>query len=197
MINQHHSFVLDQEAERFILGDWYLVGVIIMKTPCMTYFLESFVLCIYSNNYCGHPELIQDDQDCSTMGAIYCIMCLECKAELDPDVNEDPNKIGGIKSSHYLGMTNVSVHNRIRTHRVGHEREDNKNTLRKHDLEKHNGIRQEYKVVIVQKERSLLHLVMREALMIEGQSDEFSMNDKNEQGRGGIVRLHAARSGMG
>ena len=52
-------------------------------------------------------------------------------------------------------------------------------------------------MVIVQKERSLLHLVMREAFMIEGQHAESSMNDKNEQGRGGIIRLQAAGSGMG
>ena len=120
--------------------------------------------CQFGDNNC----LIQDDHDCGTMGAVYCIKCLGCKAELDPEIKEDPNKIGGMKSGHYLGMTNVSVHNRTRTHRLGHERGDKKNTLYKHDNEKHNGIKQQYKVVIVQKERSLLHLVMREAIMIDG-----------------------------
>ena len=38
MINQPHNlFVLNQEAKRFILGDWYIDGIIIIQTPCMAY----------------------------------------------------------------------------------------------------------------------------------------------------------------
>ena len=45
----------------------------------------------------------------------------------------------------------------------------------------------------VHREVVLLNLMMKEAIMIEGQHHGTSMNGKNEKGRGKLVRIHAVR----
>ena len=61
----------------------------------------------------------------------------------------------------------------------------------KHKIEKHNGQIQEYTCRLVTKERGLLHLSLREAILIQGQVQGTSMNDRLERGRGtGIVRVN-------
>ena len=67
------------------------------------------------------------------------------------------------------------------------------NVLYRHDLDKHEGMFQEYEAECIQTDRGLLHLCLREALLIEGQDPSLSINKKMEQGRGGIVRLNAVR----
>ena len=62
----------------------------------------------------------------------------------------------------------------------------------KHEEEVHNGVPQVYITRIGHRERSLLHLTIREALEIERQTPGTSMNDRNEHGRGsGIIRIQA------
>ena len=46
---------------------------------------------------------------------------------------------------------------------------------------------------ILAQEQNLLPLCVREGLFIEKQKPGFSMNDRNEAGRGGIIRLTASR----
>ena len=142
----------------------------------------------------GDPDcLAQGDQDCGQMGLVYAIRCNTCKSTLDPEVKEHPGKTGGIKSPNYIGMTSCSLHNRLLTHRTGHSRGQPGNALVRHDLEAHAGEKQTYSAVIVQKEQGLLTLMMREALLIEGQQHGSSMNGKQEHGRGNVIRIQAVR----
>ena len=127
------------------------------------------------------------------MNTVYLIRCKSCHEKLDPDEKETPQKPRGIHSSHYIGLTTTSVHNRMIDHREGHRRRDPKNPLHKHDLDKHNGEIQQYVTSIIQSDRGLLHLVFREAILIEGQKAELRLNDKNERGRGELIRLTANR----
>ena len=63
----------------------------------------------------------------------------------------------------------------------------------RHDVSKHDGIPQLYTMRILCKEKSLLPLAITEALYIEKQVQGTSMNEKNEKGRGGLVRMVAVR----
>ena len=91
-------------------------------------------------------------------------------------------------------MTVCSIHNRMIAHRKGHRRKDPGNALFIHDKEHHNGERQEYSAVTAHREMILLNLMMKEAIMIEGQHHGTSMNAKNEKGRGKLVRIQAVRN---
>ena len=65
--------------------------------------------------------------------------------------------------------------------------------MHKHDKDKHDGVVQYYTAHYVTEERSLLHLVMREGILIQHQMYGTSMNERKEKGRGtGIVRIQAA-----
>ena len=65
----------------------------------------------------------------------------------------------------------------------------------KHDIEAHGGEKQEYCARIIQKERGLLHLALREALLIENQLEGLDMNGRKERGRGiGLIRVQASSS---
>ena len=115
-----------------------------------------------------------------------------CQEEVDPEVRQNHQEPGGTKSSHYIGMTSTSLHNRYKSHRQGHNRGDPKNPMAKHDKDCHLGIMQPYTAVFLGEERGLLPLAMREALMIERQTHGTSINDKLERGRGtGIIRIQA------
>ena len=103
------------------------------------------------------------------MNSVYCITCNTCKETLDPEVKEIPGIPGGVKSSHYVGMAAVSLHNRQLTHRQGHKARLKSNAMVKHEDEHHNGQKQAYTCRLVQRERGLLHLSMREAILLEGQ----------------------------
>ena len=53
-----------------------------------------------------YPKCImRPNKDCSMMSSVYVIRCIKCKEELDPNLKENPALPGGIRSSHYLGMT--------------------------------------------------------------------------------------------
>ena len=78
-------------------------------------------------------------------------------------------------------------------HRTGHQRGDPSNVLVKHDKEHHSGTTQQYSAVTVHREVALLSLMMKEALMIDGQHHATSMNGKNEKGIGKLIRIQAVR----
>ena len=104
--------------------------------------------------------------------------------------------VGGVSTSHYIGMTPTSLHNRTLAHRSGHRRKDKGNALYQHDTEKHNSETQAYTARVISKAKDLLPLVMREAVLIEGQIKEVTINGKNEKGRA-LIRMVAARSEYG
>ena len=148
--------------------------------------------CRYGDNLC----LSRPGQDCGAMGTIYLITCSQCKTELPPEVRENPGEKGGVKSSHYLGMTAGSCHNRWLQHREGQRRKDPGNALYKHDADIHNGQPQVYTARVVAREISLLTLTVREAVLQEHQVKEVSMNDRIEMGRkGSIIRIHTSGPG--
>ena len=131
------------------------------------------------------------------MTALYCILCTGCKSELSSEVRENPAEPGGMSSSHYIGMTAGSLHNRWKAHREGHQREQHDNALFVHDKEHHGGEKQVYIARLVSREQSLLTLTIREALLQEKQKKQFSMNNRIEMGRaGGLVRIHTTRAGV-
>ena len=112
-------------------------------------------------------------------------------------MRENPAEPGGVSSSHYIGMTAGSLHNRWKVHREGHQREQHDNSLHVHDTEKHGGEQQVYVATLVSREQSLLTLTIREALLQERQKKQVSMNSRIELGRsGGLVRIHTKRVGV-
>ena len=133
------------------------------------------------------------NKDCSMMSSVYVIRCMKCIEDLDPNLKENPTLPGGILSSHYLGMTATSLHNRMLSHLSDHKSKNKQSTMTRHDLDCHGGMEQRYMMDIVTSERRLLLLCMREALLIEGQDPGLTINDRMEQGRGSIIRLAATR----
>ena len=66
-------------------------------------------------------------------------------------------------------------------------------TLYRHDVRHYNGERQKYETTIVASEKKILKLSCLEAVHIEKHPDINLMNERNERGRGGVVRITAAR----
>ena len=148
--------------------------------------------CMYEDEKC----FAKPGENCGSMGSIYTIQCKGCKEELSPTVRENPTEPGGIKSSHYIGLTAGSAHNRWKQHREGHERQLESNQLHNHDVEVHGGVVQEYEARVGSKEVSLLRLHVRESILQERQDPKLSMNDRIEMGRnGGLIRI-ATRTGV-
>ena len=140
----------------------------------------------------GDPQCWIKDGKCHKMSCIYNITCNTCQEEVDPEIRQSHQEPGGTKTSHYIGMTATSLHNRHKSHRDGHRRGDPSNPMTRHDIDAHNGIKQEYTAMFLGEERGLLPLAMKEALMIEKQTHGTSMNDKMERGKGtGIIRIQA------
>ena len=78
-------------------------------------------------------------------------------------------------------------------HLEGQKFKNQSNPLHRHDIEVHNGDIQTYRARILTTEKNLLPLVITESLYIEKQIKGKSMNDKQENGRGGLVQLTATR----
>ena len=57
----------------------------------------------------------------------------------------------------------------------------------------HNGIPQRYITEIVASESKIVKLNCLEGIMIEKQDSPLLLNERNEQGRGGVVRISANR----
>ena len=65
--------------------------------------------------------------------------------------------------------------------------------LYRHDVDCHNGIPQRYITEIVASESKIVKLNCLEGIMIEKRDSPLLLNERNEQGRGGIVRISANR----
>ena len=78
-------------------------------------------------------------------------------------------------------------------HLSGQKSKSTKNPLYRHDRDIHGGEAQTYTARILQREKNLLPLCITEGLYIERQVIGTTLNDKNEFGRGGLIRLPASR----
>ena len=87
------------------------------------------------------------------MGAVYVIRCITCKRDLDLLVKENPAVPGGIKSSHYLGMTTKSIHNCMLSHIQDHNSQNKKSVIYCHDVDCHGRVAQQYQMDVVTIER--------------------------------------------
>ena len=140
--------------------------------------------------------MVESSKDCAQMGAIYEITCDDCKEPINLDIevdlrSRDPGQQNRIN---YIGMTRTSVHCRMLGHLKGQKAKSSANPLWRHDEKVHNGIFQKYTTRIMCKERNLLPLTIKEGLYIEKQIPNTTLNDRNEFGRGALIRLTAERS---
>ena len=127
-------------------------------------------------------------------GVLYEITCNTCTAPVEAgDNNKETRQPGGQARCNYIGMTRTSVHYRMMGHLQGQKARSRKNPLWRHDLEKHQGHPQQYTTRVLQKERNLLPLCISEGLYIERQMRGTTLNDKNEYGRGSLIRIVASR----
>ena len=97
------------------------------------------------------------------------------------------------ESVRYIGMTRTSVHNRMLAHLKTQKQKNNACPLYRHDCDQHDGIRQRYTTEIVASERKIVKLNCLEGISIERQDNKLLLNDRNEKGRGGVVRISATR----
>ena len=78
------------------------------------------------------------------------------------------------------------------SHQNKQRAKDTSGPLHRHDLEIHGGEPQRYTTEIVGKEKKILRLYTLEAKLMERQTEQLSMNERQERSRrGGIVRLCA------
>ena len=138
----------------------------------------------------GDPScIVEEGKDCAQTGLIYEITCQACNGQNSP-TSRGP---GSATSYNYIGMTRTSAHWRMLNHLDGQKRRQTKNPLHRHDCDIHGGAAQTYKTRILSKERNLLPLCILEGLYIERQIEGTSFNDRNDAGRGDLVRLTAQR----
>ena len=137
--------------------------------------------------------IVETGKDCAQTGCIYEITCSSCQEAVAQDKTKDSRQTGTQEGHNYIGMTMSSVHSRMKDHLKGQRAKSNSNPLWRHDQEYHEGEPQRYKTRILNREQRLLPLSVLEGLYIEAQRDGTSMNEKNERGRGGLVRLVATR----
>ena len=90
-------------------------------------------------------------------------------------------------------MTRTSVHWRMIHHLKGQKAKYSSNPLYRHDEDIHNGDTQIYRTRILTGEKNLLPLCISEGIYIEKQNENHRMNECNENGRGGLIRLTANR----
>ena len=65
--------------------------------------------------------------------------------------------------------------------------------LYRHDSTVHDNDIQVYRCTKIASEFKLVRLNCNEAIRIERQNESYSMNERNEGGRGGLVRISATR----
>ena len=135
--------------------------------------------------------IVERDRDCCKTGVIYEITCGTCSSEEDSSrISRDP---GTRRTPNYVGMARTSVHWRMKSHLQGQRPKHQANPLYCHDCESHEGQPQSYIARIIKAEKDILPLAVLEALYIERQDPLLRMNERQEQGRGGLVRLIASR----
>ena len=138
--------------------------------------------------------LWKQTQYCAVQGVLYEITCNTCTEPVEAgDNNKETRQPGGQARCNYIGMTRTSVHYRMMGHLQGQKARSRKNPLWRHDLGKHQGHPQQYTTRVLQKERNLLPLCISEGLYIERQMRGTNLNDKNEYGRGSLIRIVASR----
>ena len=138
---------------------------------------------------------MEGKRDYATQEVLYEITCNACKDPVDPGKGriKETRKPGGQGRHNYIVMTRTSIHNRMLGHLQGQRSKSKKNPLYRHDVANHSGEPQEYTTRIILKEKNLLPLYINEGLYIERQKVGTTMNDRNEHGRGTIIRLTASR----
>ena len=136
--------------------------------------------CIFQDSGC----IVDSGERCDKSGLVYKIQCITCKEEVAEESNESHN---------YIGLTRTSVHARMKSHLYDQSRKKSKSPLYRHDVAHHNGVPQKYITNIVNSEKKIVRLYSLEALSIEKQDSKASMNERNEGGRGGVVRITATR----
>ena len=134
--------------------------------------------CIFGDQEC----IVRKDQNCDGMGVVYRIQCLSCLEIIPED-----------ESERYIGMTRTSVHNRMLAHLTAQRQKKTSSALHRHDVKQHQGIPQKYVTDILASEKKIVKLNCLEAIKIERQPSHLLMNDRNEKGRGGVVRITATR----
>ena len=135
--------------------------------------------CVFGQEACP----VVSGTDCDRTGVVYKIECKQCK-ETAENVNSVHN---------YIGLTRSSLHSRMQSHLAGQRRQQSHNPLFRHDRDHHQGIPQEYETSIVATESKIVKLHCNEALRIEKQDPTYRINERNEGGRGGLVRITASR----
>ena len=120
---------------------------------------------------------------CDVSGVTYRIECNTCNQTIYIET-EVPR---------YIGMTRTTLHNRMLGHLKDQKYKCNKSPLHRHDRDSHNGEIQSYTMRKIGSEKKIVRLACLEALEIEKQPENLIMNEKNEQGRGGLVRISALR----
>ena len=70
----------------------------------------------------------------------------------------------------------------------------NSSPLYRHDRESHGGEKQKYVMYSIGSEEKIVRLACLEALEIKKQPSNLLLNERNEHGRGGVVRFSALRA---
>ena len=144
--------------------------------------------CVFGHNDC----IVSPKHNCDQQGVIYRIQCKTCDTVIDEDMSLSKKEAMSKKPS-YIGLTRTSVHNRMNVHLLGRRYKKNSSPMWRHDRDTHGGNPQEYSCSVVGHERKIVRLFNREALEIERLTDEQKINDREECGRGGLVRITAHR----
>ena len=146
--------------------------------------------CRYGDSKC----IVENGKDCATMGILYEITCQSCSEVIELEDGEQVSRQpGGQKAPNYIGMSMTSAHCRMHDHLAGQRQKKENNPLNRHDRDSHQGVPQQYRTRILTRERNLLPLTIIEGLFIERQQSGTSFNDRNEYGRGSLVRFTASR----
>ena len=93
----------------------------------------------------------------------------------------------------YIGMTRTTVHCRMASHLKDRRAKKQSCPLYRHDTDYHNGELMSYTTSILSSEKKIVRLNCTEAITIEKQPQNLLLNERNEGGRGGIVRITATR----
>ena len=126
----------------------------------------------------GDPDcMITSNHRCDQSGCTYRIECIACNNDIE------------IESKLYIGMTRTTLHNRMLSHLKTQQSKCNKSPLYRHDRDSHNGQKQKYVMYKIGSEKKIVRLACLEALEIEKQPSNLLLNERNERGRGGVVRF--------
>ena len=143
--------------------------------------------CIYGKQNC----IVSPSHRCGQQGVVYKIQCKSCNAVIE--LERVTKNVAESRKPSYVGVTRTTVHNRMESHLVSQKYKHNHSPMWRHDLDAHEGTHQEYVCTIIGNERKIVRLYMREAIEIEKLNFGQKLNDRDERGRGGIVRITAQR----